>query len=231
MKKQPSHTLLKTTDITQRVVMQLKKYQRHLYVIGCAVFIGAAGFVFFTYYQRAKNQTAQGEMFQAVYYFEQSTFDKALYGDGTYVGLLSIVKEYPFTQAANLAHLYIGISYIHQKEYTKAIQHLTKFRSKDLLLQARTWALIGDAHTENKNYKSAVTYYMKAANYKANEVFSPIYLVKAALAYEANKSFQGALSCYQRIVKEYPNATQYGMACKHVARLQGIDANHQPSSD
>ena len=232
MKKQPSRVLLQTTNTVQHVVIWLSKYQRHLYLFGSVVLLGTVGRVSFTYYQREKNQVAQSEMFQAVYFFEQSAFDKALHGDGTYVGLLDIVKEYPFTQATNLAHLYIGISYMHQKEYTKAIKYLTKFRSRDLLLRARAWALIGDAYTENKNYKSAATYYVKAANYKANEVFSPIYLVKAALAYEANKHFKEALSCYQRIIKEYPNARQYGVACKHVARLQGIDAaTHHPSSD
>ncbi len=167
-------------------------------------------------------------MFQAVYYFEQEAFDKALHGDGVYAGLLDIIKEYRFTQAANLAHFYAGVSYLHKKDYTKAVQHLTKFSSNDFLLQARAWALLGDAYAESKHYPSAVTYYMKAAAYKPNKVFTPIYLAKAALAYEAQQAYGEALGCYQRIVQEFPGAAQYRDALKHTARLKAINTKTTP---
>ena len=162
-------------------------------------------------------------MFQAVYYFEQEAFDKALNGDETCAGLLDIAKEYPFTQAAILAHFYIGVSYMHQKDYPKAIQHLTRFKSKDLLTQARAWALIGDALVAQQAYTKAAQYYMKAANYKPNKVFTPTYLTKAALTYEESKDYIAALSCYKRIVQDFPSAVQYIDALKHVARLEAIE--------
>lgn len=180
------------------------------------------GFFFFKRYQRQQNEIAHSEMFQAVYYFEQEAFDKALSGDGTWVGLLDIIKEYRFTQAANLAHFYIGVSYMHQKDYTQAIRFLTKFKSRDSLLQARARALVGDAYAEQKNYRQASDYYMRAAAYKPNKVFTPLYLVKAALAYEADQDYQAALGCYQRIIEKFPEATQYGEAVKHRARLQEL---------
>ena len=63
---------------------------------------------------------------------------------------------------------------------------------------------------------------MKAANYRSNKIFTPTYLAKAALAYEANTDCKAALGCYQRIVQEFPEATQYGEALKHTARLKVI---------
>mmetsp|Transcript_7671 Transcript_7671/g.17640 ORF Transcript_7671/g.17640 Transcript_7671/m.17640 type:complete len:215 (-) Transcript_7671:817-1461(-) len=209
-------------DSVQQVTARIKRYQRRLYMMGLLALVGISGFFFFQYYQRQQNDVAQNEMFQAVYYFEQETFDKALHGDGTCVGLLDIVQEYRFTQAANLAHFYIGVSYMRQKDYTRAIQHLRKFKSKDWLLQARAWSLIGDAHTEDEDYPLATTYYMKAVNYQPNPIFTPIYLSKAALAYEANKDYKAALNCYQHIIQKFPKAMQYGEACKHVARLKTL---------
>jgi tetratricopeptide (TPR) repeat protein len=215
------------TDNIQQMAMRIKKYQRRLYTVGLLVIMCTSGVLLFKYYQRQQNDVAQSEMFQAVYYFEKEAFDKALHGDGTCAGFLDIIKEHRFTQAANLAHFYIGVSCMHQKDYTKAVQHLTKFSSKDLLLQARAWALIGDALTTQKAYKKAVQYYIKAANHRPNKVFTPIYLIKAALAYEANADCKAALGCYQRIVQEFPEATQYGEACKHVARLKEINARRK----
>ncbi len=214
--------LPKATDSIQQMAMRIKRHQRRLYIVGLLILIGTSGVFFFKYYQRQQNNVAQSEMFQAVYYFEEEAFDKALHSDETYAGLLDIIKEHRFTQASNLAHFYIGVSYMYHKDYTKAVQHLTKFSSKDFLLQARAWALIGDALTTQKAYTKAVQYYMKAANYRSNKIFTPTYLAKAALAYEANTDCKAALGCYQRIVQEFPEATQYGEALKHTARLKVI---------
>ncbi len=231
MAQKPPKTPPAATDSIQQIVMHRKRYQQRLYIVGLLILMGTSGSFLFKHYQSQQNDLAQSEMFQAVYYFEEEAFDKALHGDGTCAGLLDIAKEYRFTQAANLAHFYIGVSYMHQRDYTKAVQHLARFRSKDFLLQARAWALTGDALTTQQAYTKAVQYYMKAANYLPNKVFTPVYLTKAALAYEANKDFQAALGCYQRIVQEFPEATQYGEALKHTARLKTITTTHQQSAN
>jgi tetratricopeptide (TPR) repeat protein len=219
------------TDAVQHIAIRIKSYQRRLYIVGLLTLVGTGGFFFSKRYQHQQNDVAQSEMFQAVYYFEQEAFDKALHGDGTCAGLLDIAKEYRLTQAANLAHFYIGVSYMHQGDYTKAVQHLTRFRSKDFLLQARAWALTGDAFTTQKAYTEAVRYYIKAANYLPNKVFTPVYLTKAALAYEANEDYKAALGCYQRIVQEFPDAVQYKEALKHTARLKTITTTHQQAAN
>jgi tetratricopeptide (TPR) repeat protein len=229
MAQESVQPLSATTDKIQQVTMRIKKHQRRTYLAGLLMLMGTSGVVFFKYYQRQQNNVAQSEMFQAVYFFEKEAFDKALHGDGTCAGLLDIAKEYRFTQTANLAHFYIGVSYMHQKDYTKAIQHLTRFSAQDWLLQARAWALIGDALTTQQTYTKAAQYYIKAANYRPNKVFTPIYLTKAALAYEANGDCKEALNCYQRIVQEFPEATQYGEALKHTARLKVINTT-QPKA-
>jgi|688.fasta_scaffold60508_6 tetratricopeptide (TPR) repeat protein len=213
------------------IATRIKNYQRRLYIVGLLTLVGTSGLFFFKRYQNQQNGVAQSEIFQAVYYFEQEAFDKALHGDGTCAGLLDIAKEYRFTQTANLAHFYIGVSYMHQGDYTKAVQHLTRFRSKDFLLQARAWALAGDAFTAQQAYTKAVLYYIKAANYRPNKVLTPVYLTKATLAYEANKDHKAALNCYQRIVQEFPEATQYGEALKHTARLKTITTTHQQAAN
>ena len=197
--------------------------QKQLYLIPVLAIIAIGSIFLFKRYQHQQNQLAQDEMFQAVYYFEKNQLDEALYGDGTYAGLLDIAQSYPWTATANLAHFYIGVAYMNQGQYEEAIKHLKKFSTSDFLLQARAWALLGDAYVEQAAYAQAVSYYDKAANYKPNRIFTPTYLHKAALAHEANGDLQAALRCYQRIVQDFPTSEQYGGdACKHVARLSRL---------
>lgn len=216
----PSSRSSGTAGHVQQVAI---RFGRWWYFIGLLVFVGITGRFIFQQYQAKQDQVAQAEMFQAVYYFEQGAFDKAIHGGEMHAGLLDIVKEYRFTRAANLACFYLGASYVHQRDYAKAVQYLARFRTKDLLLQARAWALMGDAKAEQTNYREASDYYMRAAAYKPNKVFTPVYLTKAALAYEADKNYQAALSCYRRIVQKFPEAVQYGEAVKHTARLAAIE--------
>ncbi len=215
------------TDRIQQLTTHIRKQRRRLYAVGLLTVLATGGIIFSKRYQRQQNELAQGEMFQAVYYFEQEAFDKALHGDGIFVGLLDIVKTYRLTKAANLAHFYIGVIYMHQQDYKNAILHLTKFRSKDWLLPARARTLIGDAYAEQKDYKTAAHYYSQAAAYKPNKAFTLTYLTKAALAYEADKNIDAALGCYQRIVQEFPDTPQYGTAVKHVARLEMLNKASQ----
>ncbi|XWN34621.1 MAG: cytochrome C biosynthesis protein [Roseivirga sp.] len=211
-------------DRLQQLADRLLQHQQRLYVIGILAIMLSIGSFYWQNRQQQQNAIAQSELFQAIYYFEAGVFDKALQGDGVCAGLLDIIKEYGWTQAANLAHFYAGVSYLHQQEEAQAIAHLSQFKAQDDLLQARAWSLLGDAYTAQQAYAQATQYYMKAANYKPNKVFTPIYLIQAALVYETNQEYQKALSCYQRIVEKFPSAEQCGEARKHLARLQAMKA-------
>ena len=161
-------------------------------------------------------------MFQAVYYFEADSLDRALDGDGNNLGLLQIIEDYPWTESANLAHYYAGISLLKKGEYISAIEHLDQFSSSDLLIRARTYSLIGDANMEMGNYSEAVSWYNKARDYKPNENSTPLYLLKAATAYEMLEDWKSALECYDIIVTKYVNSGEYQDARKHKARVETL---------
>src|SRR5690606_2267640 len=152
-----------------------------------------------------KNETAQGEMFQAVYFYEQDSVDLALNGDGVNPGFLSIIDEYGGTAAANLSYFYAGSIYLSQGEFQKAIDHLKKFSSDDYFVQAKAYALLGDAYLELGNHSEAINFYNKAANYKSNKYFTPMYLNKLAIAYEEAGQIDNAIKAYDRIEKEFSN--------------------------
>lgn len=190
-------------------------------IIGIAtvILLVVAGYFGFNYYKGNKNQQAQREMFQAVFYFEADSLSKALEGDGNNLGFLDIIDEYGITEAANLAHFYTGAIYLKQGEYELARTHLKDFSADDILVQARAYALIGDTYMEEQKYDDAAEFYSKAANYKPNKYFTPTYLMKAALAYERANQNGKASDAYQRIIDEYWDSPEVQNAQKFKTRL------------
>ncbi len=185
--------------------------------------ITAAGFIGYRYYQNSQNNEAQAEMFQAVYYFEQDSLEKALLGDGNNLGFSDIVDQYGHTEAGNLANFYGGYIYLTQGKYDLALMYLEDFSSNDLIMQARAYSLIGDVYMEQSNFKEAVAHYKKAANTEANEFFTPVYLKKAAIAYENLQDLENAKNAYLQIVNEFKNSQEYNDARKHYYRLGGTE--------
>jgi len=192
-----------------------------LTILGIIV-VSVAGFFAYRPYINGQNKLAQSELFQAVYYFEMDSLDKALNGDGNNFGLLDIARDYSWTKAGNLANFYIGVSYLKKVEFENAIEYLGKFNSDDLVIQARAFSLIGDAYMELGNYYDALDYYNQAIDYKPNKYFTPQYLIKAAVAYEKLNDFESAKKCYKTIVDEYYDSDQFTEARKQEARLKGL---------
>ncbi|TGE20807.1 cytochrome C biosynthesis protein [Hymenobacter aquaticus] len=181
--------------------------------------VGAFGY--YTW-RSSQDEKAQAAMFQAVDYWEADSLKKAMKGDGQYDGLEAIASEYSGTKAGNLANFYAGVGALKQGQYQAAIDYLEDFSSDDLLVQARAYALLGDANLELNKYKEAADLYNKAANYNANEYFSPGYLLKEATARELAKDYEGAIKAYDKILNDYQNAQEVNEAKQFKARAEGL---------
>jgi predicted negative regulator of RcsB-dependent stress response len=189
-----------------------------------AVVVG--GFLYYNY-RSTQNQEAQQAMFQAVYYFEADSLNKALNGDGQYEGLLQIADEYGSTDAGNLANFYAGAALLKQGKFAEAQARLEEFKSDDYLMQARAYSLTGDALLEQGKNKEAADLYVKAADYNANPYFSPLYLMKAGIAYEADNNFASATEMYDRIIKDYVTSAEVSDAKKYKARAELLAGGNQ----
>lgn len=188
--------------------------------IVAAIVLLVAGYFGYHYYKDNQEAEAQQEMFQAVYYFEADSLDLALNGDGNHLGFVAIIEDYGITDAAKLANYYAGAAYLKQGKFEVARLYLEDFESSDLLVQARTYSLIGDTYMEENNFQEAARFYDKAANYKPNKYFSPSYLMKAALAFEKNKQDEKAIEAYDKIINEYYDSPEFQQARKFKAKLE-----------
>jgi TolA-binding protein len=191
-------------------------------VIGfaAAILLVIGGYFGFNYYKESQNVLAQQEMFQAVFYFEADSLDKALNGDGNNLGFLNIIDDYGITDAGNLSNYYAGVCFLKQGKYELARLYLEDFSSNDLLVQARAYSLLGDTYMEEQKYEDAAKFYNKAANYKPNKYFSPSYLMKEALAYEKLNQNDKAKEAYEKIITQYWDSGEFQNAQKFKARLE-----------
>lgn len=201
-----------------------KKNRTLVFGIGGLIVALVLGYFGYNYYITNRDQEAQQEMFQAVYYFQADSLGKALNGDGINFGFLEIIEDYSGTPSANLASFYAGSVYMKMSDFASAIRYLEKFSSSDYLIQARAYSLIGDAHLELGETDDAISAYEKAVSYKPNAEFTPVYLQKLAIAEETNGNFAGAAKAYGKIVEEFANSSLVQDAKKQKARLQGLAA-------
>jgi len=165
---------------------------------------------------------AQSQIFMAEMYFEKDSLDKALYGDGNYLGFVEVADDYGITKTANLAKYYAGICYLKKGEYENAIDYLESFSLDDKIIAPMALGAIGDAYSELKEFDNAASYYMNAANENENEFTSPAFLFKAGLTYEILEDFKSALKAYQRIEKDYENSTEAMDIEKYIARVKKL---------
>lgn len=223
-KKENKNELLENPDaLAERLGSAenwMERNSKTVIALVAIVLLAVAGYFGFNYYKKSQDAQAQPQMFQAVYYFEADSLDLALNGDGNNLGFLNIIDDYEFSDAANLAHFYAGVCYLKKGEFDAAILYLEDFSADDLLVQARAYSLIGDAHMEKGEYEDAARFYDKAANYKPNKQYSPAYLMKAALAYEKLNQNDKAKDAYSKIISDFWDSQEYQNAVKFKARLE-----------
>lgn len=199
-----------------------KKKRNITVIVGSVLILGILGLFFYRGYLDNQNTEAQEEMFPAIYAFEADSLNTALNGDGLNYGFLKIIADYPGTDAANLANLYAGNTYLLLGDFASAERHLKDFSSSDYIMQARAYALIGDCNMEMEKYSEAADYYEKAVDYKSNESYTPIYLQKLAIAQENAGNYKEAAEAWDVIINDYVKSRLVQEAKKHKARLEGM---------
>ncbi len=171
-------------------------------------------------YLNPLSDDAVRDIFMAEKFFEKDSFNLALNGYGTYPGFLQIIEDYKFTKSAKLARYYAGVSYLNLGEYESAIDHLKKFRTKDLLVGSAWCSSLGDAYSETGEYGLAVRYYLRGAEEFENNFSAPILLKKTGIVYEETGDYKNAIEVYKRIKRNYPDTPEGRDIEKYIARAE-----------
>lgn len=186
-------------------------YEKNKKTINTVVFIVLIAVLgFFGYkklYQAPREEKASAAISMAQRYFEMDSVDKALNGDGQNSGFLRVMKKYSGTKTANLCNYYAGVCYLKMGDFKNAIKYLDDFDGKGTIAEYEAYGCLGDAYAESGNIKKAIENYNKAAGDKDNMVLTPVYLFRAAQAYELDNKPEDAKKAYLRIRDDYPQSS------------------------
>lgn len=218
MEKQIEEKNTEMGSVITRSEEFIQKNQKTLLIIVAAVLVvilaifGLRKWVF-----QPREARAAEEMFAAEQWFQQGDFEKALNGDDTYRGFLSVIDSYKCTKAGNLAKYYAGVSYLRMGNFDEALRWIKKYHGKDTFTRPLAEMITGDALIEQGNIKGAASHYTKAAKMNDNYITAPTALFKAGMAYLMLEDNKAALDCFQQVKKNYPESTEWPEIDRYIA--------------
>jgi tetratricopeptide (TPR) repeat protein len=185
--------------------------------------IVVAAFAYIKLYKAPREEKAATALSYAQRYFQIDSLNIALNGDGQHIGFTKIESKYSGTKAANLCHYYAGLTYLHTGDYNNAVKQLKDFDGKGTMLQYAAWGALGDAYMETNNTAKGIEFYEKAIGDKNDAILTPVYLMRAGIAYEMTNKPDDAKKAYKRIRDEYPQSYEGRDIDKYLAHLGDIE--------
>ncbi|MBI3502875.1 MAG: tetratricopeptide repeat protein [Bacteroidetes bacterium] len=217
-KEEPAIDVQETISKAERYIEENKK---SLSIIGGAIAVLVGGYFAWTkLYIGPMEEEAEGQMYMAEKYFEKDSLDKAINGDGQFLGFKEITDQYGLTTSGNLAHLYLGLCYLHKGKYEDAISELKAYDGKDMMLAPISIGAQGDAYAELGKTDDAINQYLKAAKENENNFTTPVYLMKAATLYETQGKYKEALQLYEQLKSDFAEAREGREVEKYISRAK-----------
>lgn len=208
-------SLDETASRTEDFVAKNQKYI--LSILGAIAVVTIGYLMYQRFVAEPKQDDAADQLFVAQQNFQKavdgdakadSLFNLVLKGSEGKFGVVKIAEEYSGTDAGNLANYYAGIAYLNTAKYDEAIKSLEKFKSDDEVLSTLAIGAIGDAYAQKDNAKEALTYYVKAAEAKKNDLTTPRFLLKAGKTALALGNKADALKYFTDLKDNYENTPE-----------------------
>lgn len=209
------NTLDETASKTEEFIA--KNQNIILSVVGGIALVVAGYLLYSKFVSGPAENEAASDMFQAQQYFQKavdapvasdSLYNLALNGGEGKQGFLDIIKNHGSSDAGNLAQYYAGMSFLNTKQFQKAIDHLSEFKTKDEFTNALAIGAIGDAKSELNKPEEALDAYVKAAESAKNDVTTPRFLMKAGQVALSLGKKADALKYFTEIKESYEDAPE-----------------------
>ena len=202
------------------------KYRKQILIAVAAILLIIAGCLAYkTFVAEPRENKASTAMAKAQEMFAERDFQKALNGDKTNEGFLSVIENYGGTDAANLAKGYAGLCYAQMGKWQEAVKYLEDFSPKsDAIISPAIVGALGNAYANTGKVDEAISTLKEAAaladsrSESVNNTTSPTYLLQAARLLESQKKTDEALKIYKQIKEKYVNSAAAQDIDKYIER-------------
>ena len=202
------------------------KYRKQILIAVAAILLIIAGCLAYkTFVAEPRESKASTAMAKAQEMFAERDFQKALNGDKTNEGFLSVIENYGGTDAANLAKGYAGLCYAQMGKWQEAVKYLEDFSPKsDAIISPAIVGALGNAYANTGKVDEAISTLKEAASMadsrseSVNNTTSPTYLLQAARLLESQKKTDEALKIYKQIKEKYVNSAAAQDIDKYIER-------------
>lgn len=213
-------------DKYEKLQENLKENKNKIAIVGGVVLLGIAALFYFNYSNKEASAKANNEVYTAQYYFAMDSLDVALNGKGAVKGFKKVSSKYDGTDAGNLSNFYQGVIHMKKGNYQAAVKALKEFDADDILVQARAYALLGDAYVELGKYDEAKNAYDNAIAHEPNKFITPDYLLKKATLFYTQKKYSDAVLVYGELLEKYPKHRRAVEAKKYMALCKGMASSN-----
>ena len=212
--KKVDNTVAEVDGAISKSELWLEKNQKNImYALIAIVLVVAAGWGW-NYLKSDSNAKAEKEIYSAQFLFEEGDFEQAL------EGFEAVIDEYGSTHAGNLAKAYAGLCQKNLGNDQEAVALLKAYSGSDNVIAPAILCALGDCYVNMDNNSEAAKTFEKAAKAADNAEFSPLYLKKAGLAYEAAGDNASALKVYQSIRDNWFETSIGQSIDKYIVRVQ-----------
>ncbi|MCF0179343.1 MAG: tetratricopeptide repeat protein [Bacteroidales bacterium] len=192
----------------------LEKNQKNILYVLIAIVLVVAAVWGWNLYNDKQNAAAENEIFSAQFLFEEGDYQQAL------EGFEAVVDNYGGTKAGNLARAYAGLCQMNLGNNDAAISFLEGYSGKDNVIAPAMLSALGDCYVNVDKNADAAKCFEKAAKAANNAEFTPLYLKKAGLAYEAAGDKENALKVYRNIRDNWFESAIGQTIDKYIVRVQ-----------
>ena len=194
-----------------------KKENQKMIIYGIIAIILFVAIIFgWRWMSQRNNENAQNEIWKSELLFDQGQYEQAL------EGFEAVIEEYGSTRAGNTAKAYAGLCSKNLGNYEDAIKFLQDFDGNDNVIAPAILSALGDCYVdkENPDYSKAAQTFEQAAKAANNAQYSPLFLRKAGLAYEAAGDSKNALKTYQNIKDNWAETSIAQSIDKYIERVK-----------
>lgn len=193
--KNVDHTVEEVDAAISKSEQFIENNKKNIGMFFVAIIVVVAACFTFKTCGDSKNEKAQDEIYQYQSLFEEGKYTEAL------EGFEQIIDNYGSTDCGNSAKAYAGLCQFNLGHYSEAIPLLKSFSGDDIVVTPAVLSALGDCYVnqETPDYAAGADAFMKAAKLANNAQFSPLFLNKAAIAFEAAGKNDKALEVYKQI--------------------------------